>query len=1249
MTKLYVSTLCVCLSLVTAGCSKKLDGPTPKLTADSGSSPIDPAIVCRAQRSTELTLKGLGLSPIPINVPHHPAIAIPSVSLLHGQELDGSTADGVSVLYGGDPTTPSNLDLLAWDSQMQMRLTVNQSVRYGDTTGELPQGLYDLTVDNPDRHSASSKTALAVVDKPAIDHITPPLLCLEQGARDLTLAGSMFLNIDGTLPSVMIDGAMGDLSAASLDDCTHIAFDARDASYCNQARLSLERAALAEGVHGLVLENPDPAACHSEESIQLRIVAAPSIDAVEPEAICNLDQASQIVIRGHGFLQVDDAKPSVRLAGQSVDVASLDGCEDLETTGLSVKRCEHITLAVDPTQYAVGDVAVEVQNPDPAGCNASATGVLRIVGKPAISSIAPSDLCSDLVTTFTVRGSGFDRGARASIDGTDAMVSFVSDSEVSVTTPPLAAGTHAFTLSNAGSCEVTQAAALTVEASPIVFFVDPPSIYNAMPVDITVFTSGLAANATKVELVRDQERHELTFMHASPNKIIAHVNTGLAAGAWDVVVTNAAGCPGTLPGGLIVDDMLSAALVSSIKPSFAYTGADTAVTISGAGLAPVPRVYLTPSSGSGTALALRAVEVKSGGGSLTAVIPSGLSAGTYDLIVVNPDGKVDALTNGVTITAAKPPVITNVTPASLAANASATLTLSGSDFRSNLTVELDCRNSDASRITVPTTEQSPSNGGTNVDVSVTLSSSVGAGAVCLVRLTNQDGASFEYSAFSVTNASLNLATWSAAPDLTTARRALSLAAGRPTFASRYVYAIGGDQGVANDPNGRGATVYDSVESSQVDVFGAMSSWSTQRNHLPGARTGAGAVTVGRFVYLLGGRDGSAVHAELYRASILDPLAGPTIDDLDAVLGDGQGLSKGLYYYRVAALMRGDNAANPGGEMLAGELLPVQLPERSEKIALTVKWSAVSGAHGYRVYRSPTPGAAADSLQMIGEITCGSDPNASCDCGADPSKCRFQDSGATPDASKTPLPAGSLGVWHAVAGARCSSADCSLGTAREGFAIATVQDPNDASKWFVYAFGGRDSAGAYLDTYEVATVTIAADGGQTVSDFVPGSDTLEVPRADHGVWVMSKQNSRIIASSGSPNDVWIYVGGGRTTAGATNTTLEAGKLGSNGVLNAFVSTDPLKGALVGFATGASNDQLYTFGGIAGTADGTSAQLCDGMGSCGPLPDLKAGAFNALGSATTKRMYGAATQESAFFFVAGGHDGQNAISSTLTTVQ
>jgi IPT/TIG domain len=1137
----------IAAALALASCSKKLDGPAPALQTKGG-LPVSPAIVCGDQLTTELTVSGERFSPVPVNVPEKPAIALPSLTLSRSAALDGGDASAVKVLYGGDPTAPSNTLALGWNSQSEMTFEINQSLTIDGEKRRVPSGIYDVRLVNPNRKQTSRDAVLAVVDKPEVTETTPAALCLAKGDRELTIHGSNLLKIKDALPSVQVDDDGASFDVSALEDCTAIAQKDADAEVCGTARVTLPTDSLEPGLHKLVLTNPETAACHTEEDLELRVVAIPTITGVNP-----------------------------------------------------------------------------------------------------------TNICSDVMTTFTVTGTGFDPDATASVDGVAASdVQFVSDTELQVTVSGISPGVHGITIINEGDCSATLPAVLTVDPSPIVFFVDPPVLYSDVPVEITIFTSGLSSDAAKVELVSGDTRQNLTFTSAGrPNKILAQVPAGLTPATWDVVVTNSGGCPGALPGGLTVTDTLTDPLVTSIKPSYASTTEDTAVTVSGAGFVNVPRVYLSTSGATGAARALRAVEVKGGGATLTAVIPSGLAPNTYDLIVVNPDGKVDVLSGGVTITGGKPPVVTSVTPASLPANASGvSVTISGTNFKNGVTVELDCLLGDGTHTTVPTTEQLPSGDGKTVVVNVTMANAtpmgVSAGNVCLVRLTNADGAFFEYSAFSITNSSLNLSAWQAAPDLTTARRALALAAGRPTATSRFIYAIGGDNGVSNMPTSRGSTVFDSLESSQVDVFGAMSDWSAQRNHLVAPRTAAGAATIGRFVYLVGGHDGTSATNTLLRASILDPLAGPEVVDIDAALSDGNvGLTKGLYYYRVSALRAASDLDNPGGETLSGELLPVALPERAEKIALTLKWAQVTGAHGYRIYRSPQANAAADSLELLGEITCGA-ANDTCNCNSDPTRCQWIDSGGATMASGTPLPAGSLGVWHAVNGARCTSGDCLMGTAREGMAVTALNEPGDTNVWYLYAFGGRNGSG-YLDTYEVAKVTIASDGAQTVADFAPGADTLNVPRADHGVWVMTRNNSNVIASSGSPNDVWIYVGGGRTTGDTNDQTLEAGKLASNGILNAFIATDSLNGALVGFGTGASNDQLYTFGGITGSADGTSAQLCNGMGSCGPLPDLKSGAFNALGAATTHRVFTASTQESAFFFVAGGHDGASAIKSSQRTVQ
>src|SRR5688500_14756661 len=131
--------------------------------------------------------------------------------------------------------------------------------------------------------------------------------------------------------------------------------------------------------------------------------------------------------------------------------------------------------------------------------------------------------------------------------------------------------------------------------------------------------------------------------------------------------------------------------------------------------------------------------------------------------------------------------------------------------------------------------------------------------------------------------------------------------------------------------------------------------------------------------------------------------------------------------------------------------------------------------------------------------------------------------------------------------------------------------------------------------------------------------------------MRSDNSPSITS----DEVWVFVGGGRDSDASFDRAIEAGELLSNGALDGdtvtaseqLVATDGLNSDLAGFGAGASNGQLYTFGGRDSSA-GSSAALCN-TADC--EPDLQPGAFNSLGAAATTRMYPGATQESAFFFL------------------
>jgi len=1625
-------------ALAAVGCSEDVTGPKPAIeppSQEASPPPVEPPIICNAQLTSEVTLHGEDFSPVPIDIPNDPKVALPDITLTRSHAIDGSeVGEPEVVLYSGDADadTTNTMDadgepLVSWDSQQQMRFRVNQGLMLpsGDE-GMLAQGVYDVTVENANGDKTESLQSLAVVDKPSIGELSPGVVCLEQGERTITLTGESFLR-NGS-DQVMMHAEDVDAPFAVVlpeSDCTAVANEGVDAEICTTADVTLAMDSIAVGFPALNLHNPETAACTTEEDIKLRvvrqpvidrvvepmgcvaqgervfviegadflriddvppvvtvgdtefavdsmdceddefgtqdrnkleqcsaititvgegelspdlytvvvdnpqpagctatatgalrIVAPPAVTQVQPPLVCLDNGARDIVVLGTDFLTVDGVVPMVVVDGNTIDEATVvpAGCAAIEpemVDGPAVEVCTELTVTVPEAGAAIGLVAVSVTNPDPAGCSDERADLLEVVAGPEIDDVQPALVCavdgmksltisgsqflridgaapvvtiggtpaaldamncvaprdvnglsvetcdsidvtvamgalpegqpevmvenpgpagcmaarSDLLTVppalelaaaspanicqfakdpayaVTLTGAGFLRvdgadptltfggGAFASVDYpvddcqdlavdgqsvstcstiettvdlsgaetdtlgpieiaidnshvaecpltdtiefnvvepprvdlidivgadvddqvcdgvglvlvltgdnfADGAIVTLTNNNMTITSDPVVVDTPMqitatfagglpfdddttwdLLVDNGGGCADGMVDAINVNPNPLVFFVDPPVVYNEVSIDATIFASGLSVTSALdfVEVIDGAgtatvlcNMDGMTGPGDIPdcdnpraNRIIANIpgelgNPTFTAGDYEVHVTTTIGCETEIPGNLAITATKNDALLTSIEPSYVSPSVPTPVTVNGMGFLQVPRLYLTP-VGMGKATALRAVEM-SDTTRLTAVVPAGVTPGVYHLILVNADGEVALLDSAVTVTVGEPPVITSVVPASLVANSISDITLIGANFDDAVApvIELECLSGATITGTAVATPD------TNTATATFDTSAVSGGDVCLARLINPDGSFFEFSAVSITNGSLNLGAWSAESAMTTGRRALSLEAGRPTNTSRFVYAIGGDSGTAVATE-IGSTVHDTVESVPVDLFGSLGSWSLQRNTMS-PRTWAGSARIGRFIYVTGGHDGNGATDTLQRAQILDPLATPDIADLDAIPGDPvamTGHGEGLLYYRVAAVFPADDPSNPSGEGLAGEVLPVDLPATPDGIVLTLTWEEITGASGYRIYRSPAADASVDQMELLTEVTCGVN---NCDCGADIdgvlTLCPVRDDGTgTTDANETPMPTGSLGAWHTVGGPNCGDVDCLLETARESHATVAVEDPAAAGTYYLYAFGGRDGGGAELDSYEVATVTVnALTGEQTVGDWVQEVGALSVARAELGAFVMTSDNAKAISD---PADVWIYVGPGRAGNGLeavmdVSMLIAGGSLG-NPLATVDMSDQP--GQDAGYGYGAANDQLFIFGGAGGapSSNGGSAKLCGGPGSpggCDPgPPDLEPGAWNGLGSGAPldPRIYAGSTQESAFFFLCGGHDGAAALDTTERTVQ
>ena len=149
------------------------------------------------------------------------------------------------------------------------------------------------------------------------------------------------------------------------------------------------------------------------------------------------------------------------------------------------------------------------------------------------------------------------------------------------------------------------------------------------------------------------------------------------------------------------------------------------------------------------------------------------------------------------------------------------------------------------------------------------------------------------------------------------------------------------------------------------------------------------------------------------------------------------------------------------------------------------------------------------------------------------------------------------------------------------------------------------------------------------------------RAELGAFRVDSDQSDVIPAG----QTWIHVGPGRTGASGFTGEVDAFQVTAGGDVAGFTPLSrTVSGDRAGYGYGSSSGFLYIFGGRGGpNRGGISAELD------GPTT-LRPGAWNSLGiDMSEARVFMGSAQESAFYYIAGGSDGTNALSSVDQTVQ
>jgi hypothetical protein len=139
-------------------------------------------------------------------------------------------------MYAGDAKAGANAELLAWSSQQELTLTVNQSSEVAGESGALPTGVYDVRVKNPNKKSAEGAGAL--VSAPPRDRGRDPSMVCRDTLNTISITGSGFLEIDGQRPVVRLGGV--DAEVTRMTGCREIANAGTPVSLCTGLTVSFD-------------------------------------------------------------------------------------------------------------------------------------------------------------------------------------------------------------------------------------------------------------------------------------------------------------------------------------------------------------------------------------------------------------------------------------------------------------------------------------------------------------------------------------------------------------------------------------------------------------------------------------------------------------------------------------------------------------------------------------------------------------------------------------------------------------------------------------------------------------------------------------------------------------------------------------------------------------------------------------------------------------------------------------------------
>lgn len=247
---------------------------------------------------------------------------------------------------------------------------------------------------------------------------------------------------------------------------------------------------------------------------------------------------------------------------------------------------------------------------------------------PTITSVYPKVITGSSGVPVTIKGTNFVSGARILVDSTSTGGGVLNSSTAQFAFPDVSAGVHGVTVTNPDGKSVSLANAFTLtnDTGPVFSSIQPDSALAGTAVPITIFGANFQSGATVS--IGPAPATSVQFVDTTQIKAVSPKS--LSPGLYNVVITNpdSLSVTGVLAFRVYGPTILSP-VFTSIQPNSAPVGTSVPITVRGNHFKTGATILI------GSA---QATNVQfSDSTKLLAASPKTLPAGTYDVLVRNPD------------------------------------------------------------------------------------------------------------------------------------------------------------------------------------------------------------------------------------------------------------------------------------------------------------------------------------------------------------------------------------------------------------------------------------------------------------------------------------------------------------------------------------------------------------------------------------------------------------------------------------